>query len=394
MVAWTVVGTHRTFVGDSGRSVGSDRATLVQRHSTTKEKVSARQVNLVEGALRPGEHSGSSDRFVGVAAFAASFAAPMVNGAMTALKSKSGATPDSILAAWLPRISLFVMAVFCSTNFTFIKLLEDGHSNECVAAVRFGVALLPFLPLIPQHLNWTSIASGVEIGLWCTLAYVSQAIGLPYTEASTGAFITSLAMVVVPAFKLISGGKVEPQTWLSVVFALIGTALLVGLGGNGLSSLNVGDALCGVTAVGFGLMFARMDHHSKAPDFDPVGCTVWQVVTLAASMACWLLATHDPANALQDVASLLSGGPEVLAIVMWVGLVTTAAVLYVETVAMEKIDGTEAGIIFASEPVWATIFASLMLGESFGAQEGAGAFCILIACLLTQVRLDTFSQKS
>eukprot|EP00971_Amphidinium_carterae_P314735 6256139-Amphidinium_carterae.1 len=34
-----------------------------------------------------------------------------------------------------------------------------------------------------------------------------------------------------------------------------------------------------------------------------------------------------------------------------------------------KVDGAEAGIIFASEPVWATLFASTVLGESFGFKE-------------------------
>jgi len=80
-------------------------------------------------------------------------------------------------------------------------------------------------------------------------------------------------------------------------------------------------------------------------------------------------------------------------ILVWVGIVTTAAVLYVETWAMEKVDGTEAGIIFASEPVWATAFASVVLGESFGAQELAGAACILLACLLTQLRLGSASEE-
>jgi len=235
-------------------------------------------------------------------------------------------------------------------------------------------------------MDWTSIKSGVEIGLWCVLGYLAQAVGLHYTEASKGAFICSLAMVVVPIVKAFCGEKVNPQLWGAVLLAVSGTAMLVGVGG--VAGPNIGDMICGGTALGFGLMFVRMDHYAKEKGFDAMGCTAWQVVTLAVCMVAWLLSTTSPQGAAADVMSLLSSGPEVLGILAWVGIVTTAGVLYVETWAMEKVDGTEAGIIFASEPVWATVFASFVLGESFGAKEMGGGACILLACLLTQLKPD------
>lgn len=290
---------------------------------------------------------------------------------------------------WLPRILLFLFAVFCSTNFTLVKVLESNHSEAAVAAMRFAVALIPFLPMIPKHLNWVSITSGVEIGLWCAMAYISQGLGLQHTEASKGAFLCSLAMVVVPIVKSAFGHQVRPQIWGSVVLAVAGTALLVGLGGGaGSSSIGGGECLCALTAVGFGLMFARMDEHAKNPEFDPLGCTIWQVITLSVVMAAWLLLTAGPLGSLEEVTSILSGGPQVLAALAWVGIVTTAGVLYVETWAMEKVDGAEAGVIFASEPVWATLFASAVLGETFGMQELGGGALILLACLLTQLQLN------
>jgi drug/metabolite transporter (DMT)-like permease len=278
-----------------------------------------------------------------------------------------------------------MMAMFCSTNFTLLKVLGDTHSEAAVAAVRFAVALIPFLPLIPAHSSKSSIISGIEIGLWCTLGYVSQAVGLQTTEASTGAFLCSLAMVVVPVVKFIAGEQVRLQTWAAVALAATGTSFLVGLGGSGAGAPTMGDALCTLTAVGFGLMFYRMDAYAKEPGFDTLGCTIWQVLTLAATMSTWLLLQSGPTEALSQATSLLTGGAEVLMPLLWVGVVTTAGVLYIETWCMERMDSAEAGVIFASEPVWATLFASQVLGERFGMSEGIGSALIVTACLLTQV---------
>jgi len=282
-----------------------------------------------------------------------------------------------------------MFALFCSTNFTFIKVLEDGRSESAVQAVRFCAALLPFLPLLPKYSNKQNIVSGVEIGLWCTLGYVSQAIGLPHTEASKGAFLVSLTMLVVPVVKSLLGAKVPMQIWPAVALAMGGTGLLLGVGDSGADfALGFGELCCCVTAVGFGLMFVRMDEYAKEPGFDPIGCTIWQVVTLAVTMTVWLLATTGMGDASQEVLSLLSSGPDVLGILFWVSIITTAGVLYVETWAMERVDSTEAGVIFASEPVWATLFASVMLGERFGVKEGLGGCLIVLACLITQVKFQ------
>eukprot|EP00929_Paragymnodinium_shiwhaense_P050144 TRINITY_DN25274_c0_g1_i1.p1 TRINITY_DN25274_c0_g1~~TRINITY_DN25274_c0_g1_i1.p1 ORF type:complete len:485 (+),score=109.83 TRINITY_DN25274_c0_g1_i1:60-1457(+) len=301
----------------------------------------------------------------------------------------------------LPRVLLLFMAGCCSTNFTFLKILGTGHSEAVVAAVRFLVACVPFLPLLPKHMNRTSIISGVEIGLWCTLGYISQAMGLQTTEASTGAFLCSLAMVVVPVVKSITGHPVANIIWVAVALAVSGTGFLTGFLSNPFDSTaaagaaaaaaggpGMGEILCAVTAVGFGLMFARMDDYAKEEDFDVMGCTIWQVITLTVAMMVWAVLACGPAGAMSEATGLLTGGFDVLGPLLWVGIVTTAGVLYIETWCMERMDGAEAGVIFASEPVWATLFASQMLGETFGLTEGIGSFLILSACLLTQVGGD------
>lgn len=293
---------------------------------------------------------------------------------------------DEGFPEWLPRASLFLFACFCSTNFTFLKVLEEAHGGEAVACARFALAAIPFLPFVAKNSDWLSIKSGVEIGLWCAVAYISQAMGLAETEASKGAFICSLAMVVVPIAKSFTGGEVPKQLWGSVGLAVFGTGMLLGVGGD--AGPNHGDLLCLGCALGFGLMFFRMGQYSQEKDFNDLGCTIWQVITLAICMAAWLFCTAGIDDGMAQLTAIAGSEPTILATLLWVSFVTTAGVLYVETWAMKRVEATEAGIIFATEPVWATIFAAYVLGETLGVSQGIGGCFIMLACLLTEVNMD------
>ena len=149
--------------------------------------------------------------------------------------------------------------------------------------LRFACAIVPFVPMLldriakleqpngfPDLRSDTTMLPGLEIGAWCALGYVTQAIGLSQTSAAKGAFICSLFMVVTPLCNGLMGRGVAPQAWLAVAIALTGTACLEGLlpgfgaaTGATLDAFNWGDAWCFGTAIGFGAMFARMEHHME-----------------------------------------------------------------------------------------------------------------------------------
>ena len=71
--------------------------------------------------------------------------------------------------------------------------------------------------------------------------------------------------------------------------------------------------------------------------------------------------------------------------VTWMGFVTTAGVLWGETAVMKSVSAAEAGIIFSTEPLWATAFASFLLSEALHGEQVAGAGLILLGCLLSVV---------
>ena len=123
---------------------------------------------------------------------------------------------------------------------------------------------------------------------------------------------------------------------------------------------------------------------------DVMALTAWQLIALSASMAVWYISTDVNIMSTENIfdtglSNLLSWSPKEASELLWMGFVTTAGVLWGETAVMSSVSAAEAGIIFASEPVFATAFASLLLRESLSATQYIGAALIILGCILSVV---------
>ena len=306
-----------------------------------------------------------------------------------------------------PRVALLLMAGSCGLNFPAISYVEEFMPPSEATSLRFACALLPFLPLIGQRLpnlfSDRTVLPGLEIGAWCAFGYVTQAIGLAQTSPAKGAFICALFMVFTPLINGLSGRRVSLQAWLAVAIALLGTACLEGLvPGVGSSSglgqlaggLEPGDVWCLGTALGFGAMFARMEAHMEALD-DPdaaLPLTAWQCVAIASITAAWHAAGGGGlAELFSGLQATTEAAPLVMPAIAFMGLISGAGVLWGETECAKSVPSSEMGVIFATEPVWAAVFASVLLHDEITTNELVGGACIVIACLCLQLPEEQLS---
>ena len=70
---------------------------------------------------------------------------------------------------------------------------------------------------------------------------------------------------------------------------------------------------------------------------------------------------------------------------LWTGFVTTSLTVFAETLAMEKVSAAESSLILATEPIWGTAFAAVVLRETIGWNTGLGAVLIILACTWSSV---------
>jgi drug/metabolite transporter (DMT)-like permease len=326
-------------------------------------------------------------------------------------------------AIWRARLLLLAAAALYGTNFSLVKLLGDVMPVGISTPLRFGMAALATLPWLVgrddpvvasnitiQKTDARHAATlGFEVGLWNSVGYVAQAVGLETTLASKSAFICSMAVVVVPLLDSLTGKRLMPRQWVGAAMALVGVAFLELGGDEGLkgaiSSLTHGDALSFVQPIMFGIGFWRMEKamHQYPEQAPRMTAAQLLAVFMASVVYClWWAATKGESTGDGDIVQTISStllsypwqqwlaDPSILFALFWTGCISTALTIYMENMALETLSAAETTLIFSTEPLWGTAFAAAVMGEQLGMNAGVGAFFILTACLYSNLGTQGF----
>uniref|UniRef100_A0A7S1FNZ9 EamA domain-containing protein n=1 Tax=Corethron hystrix TaxID=216773 RepID=A0A7S1FNZ9_9STRA len=80
--------------------------------------------------------------------------------------------------------------------------------------------------------------------------------------------------------------------------------------------------------------------------------------------------------------------------VAWTGIMTTVVAIFLEGIALQKATATDAALIFASEPIWASLFGAWLLNEKLGLNSYVGGSLIILACVVSSVPDLLAAQKN
>lgn len=335
-----------------------------------------------------------------------------------------GDSPE--LNIWAARGILLVVAMIWATNFPAVKYLETlcfhppcNHPPSEFALARFGVAAIVSLPLLIGQRK-DVIMAGFECGLFITLGYVTQAMALSSISAGKCAFICSLTVVVVPILSAVLEGKpIKPMNLVAATMALCGVGLLEGLvdfntllgippavadtttaselaiaSSSSMEAANVGalanvakslgvskgDIIALGQPLGFGYTFMRIEHYvEKFKDVENRVLTISAAQCVAVGFLSLLWVLHDFHGSIPNMEYLVE--PHRIATILWTGIVTTVFAIYLEGLALQKASATDAALTFSSEPVWATMFAAVLLHETLNLNSYVGGAVILLACV-------------
>jgi len=345
---------------------------------------------------------------------------------------------------WRARWLLIAAAALYGTNFSLVKLLGDDMPVAVSQPLRFGFAALVtlpwliegFIPLIDsktkdrdhsesqfktrkgdEEAGHRVMATmyGLEVGLWNSIGYVAQAVGLETTLASESAFLCSMAVVIVPLLDWVAGKRLLPRQWVGALMALIGVAILelgdtgaiMSSNSNGDVIIPTGDLLSMIQPFAFGLGFWRMEQAMDRFPNEAPRMTAAQLMAIFISsvgFGLWTIGAFDhffdgssPGVALEGLQSSLASvstlypwnewasNSSIWLSLFWTGLITTALTIYMENLALESLSAAETTLIFSTEPLWGTAFAVAVMGETMGVNSAVGAGLILMACLYSNL---------
>lgn len=263
---------------------------------------------------------------------------------------------------------------------TTFPLLKDAITNispSVLICSRFLVAAIAFIPFC-RKLNQQLVRDGVILGVTLFVAFATQIIGLETTSANRAAFITSLNVILVPILASALGKPVSIKAFLAAGIAIAGIGVMSWEGG----SLVVGDLWVFGCAVSYAIYILVLD--SVTLKHQAIKLTAVQLVVVAVLGIVWALPEF-----FGQIPKISSNS----GVILYLGLIASAATILIQAVAQRKVSATQTAIIYTLEPVFAAVFAFWLLGESLGVRGMLGAGMVIGSTIFSQLGGSIFLKK-
>lgn len=263
-------------------------------------------------------------------------------------------------------LALVAVAMIWGTTF---KIVQDALVNIDTfpfLALRFLLAFIILLLFHKEKWRWNSAALRAGAYLLCGITF--QTFALYWTTPGKTAFISGLAVVIVPFFSALK--RMRPPEWghcCSAVMAAIGLGLIC-LEGSLVP--NLGDILALCCAVFCALHIMAVE--SASASLDSMNLTLIQLgIVSLGSFIFW-----------GGAGGKCYLTPYVIAAILLTAVFATSFALLVQSWAQSFISPTLVALVLSLEPVFAMLYSRIFGDELLTVQKFAGCALIMGGVLL------------
>ncbi len=278
------------------------------------------------------------------------------------------------------RADLLLLSVAIAWGVTFLMVQDAISSTPVYAFLFFRFALASILMFFIafkflNEINKKTILYGVILGLFLFSAFATQTFGLAYTKSSIVAFITGLNVIVVPFLAyFIFKDYISKNVLIATVIAVIGLYLLTM---SGALTIGKGELLTLICAFLFALQIIFTGKFSK--EVNVFLLVLFQLITVSILSLIFSLS-------LDDVTFNLNYDYVFFKAVIITAVFATVYAFLIQTYMQQFTTATKTAIIFAMEPVSASIFAYLSVGEVLTSIQLSGAILIVFATVIAELK--------
>jgi drug/metabolite transporter (DMT)-like permease len=270
---------------------------------------------------------------------------------------------------------LLITAIFWGWTFIIVKwsitLIDPYFFIFSRFLTAFILLTILFHSRIKQH--WRScLKPGIILGLFLTLGFIAQTLGLKFTTASASGFITGLNVILVTVFAAIITHKLPNKIVLFGILAA--TAGLLLLTFKGTLAFQTGDLLTLACAVLFALHIVYTER--LAQNLLASVLTIIQfgtVVIISGFVYLWIGEKNIQLAAFSNTQWLA---------ILYCGIPATAVAFLFQTKAQQKVPAFRTAILLATEPLFAGIFAISLRFDPFDWKVVAGGLLIFTGMIL------------
>ena len=224
------------------------------------------------------------------------------------------------------------------------------------------------------------VRAGFVVGSVLFIAGSLQQIGLVYTTASKGGFLTTLYIVLVPILGMALKHKTHWNTWVSVLIAAFGLYFLCITEA---FSIEPGDIVLMISAFFWAGHILATDHLVEGiTRRDVMKMCIAQFIV--ASILCFVFSVFFDrffAHGAFDMTALIHALPFVL----YVGVLSTGIAFTLQAVGQQGISPSAAAIIMSLEAVFSVLGGMIILQEALSGREVLGCVLMFAAVVLSQL---------
>lgn len=277
----------------------------------------------------------------------------------------------------IPVLSLLLVTVVWGATFPVLKIATAQLSGIETSALRFVLAALCMLPWA-WRASRRAWVDGAVLGALVLFSYVAQAIGLQHISSNRSAFLTSLNVLMVPMLGVLFGNPFSWRVVLAGLMACVGIGLMSWDGGANAFA----DGATVVGAAGYALYVLLLSARAGKHAARTLAAT--QIVWMAVLGALWMVFASQGTDRMQTLAGRLHA--DVLWGLVYLGVVATAAMLFLQAQAQRHVSADKAALIYAMEPVFAALFAWVGLSEGLSMRAALGAALVVFAVVFGEYK--------
>ncbi|HEY0840570.1 MAG TPA: DMT family transporter [Vulgatibacter sp.] len=277
----------------------------------------------------------------------------------------------------LPDLALLLLTAGWGTTFLIIQAALQDVQPQAFLALRFtfgAASLLAWMLWRGRLRDLKAMGRGTLLGVSLYAGYALQTEGLVHTTAARSAFITGLAVLLIPFLSwAINGRRPSMAAWAGVGLALAGLVFLTRPWDGDASGTWLGDLLTLGCAFGFAGQNVGTERWASRSTIESL--------LLPQLVVCGLFAF---AGARFEAGPSAFTGHAIFVAALC-GILFTTVAFAVATWALRRTTATRAALIFSLEPVFAALYAALFYGVLMTKAELLGAGLILAGVLLGEL---------
>ena len=275
-------------------------------------------------------------------------------------------------------ILLVLITIIWGSTFTIVKKALLQVSPIMLVSLRFWIATIVVSAFIrgkSRSISSGTVLKGFTLAVAFLGGFVLQTLGLRDTTPSNSAFITSLCVLLVPVLGfLIFRYRPSVQTAIGIVTATVGLILLLADSSN--FSLHSGDFLTLICAFMFAFHILFLGHFVRKTNYRHL---------IFIKMACSAVLCSLMVPLLESPFIILD--TTLIFYLFVLGVLATAMAFLIQGWAQQYSNPNHTALIFSLEPVFATLFAFIILDQRFSVKEWVGGILIFAGILVSEIRM-------